>query len=61
MRIAVVADAPLEATYVLARDDAIAMDADKARAEFVFEPRQRFFEQKLALAGADRDVFQLSF
>ena len=59
VRVAVVVDAPLEAADVVARDEAIAVDADEARTELVLEPRQRFLEQVLALRGADRDVLEL--
>src|SRR3982751_6931343 len=60
MRIAVVAHTPLEAPHMLARDDAIAVDTNEARAEFVFETCQRFFEQEFALACTNRDVLELS-
>ncbi len=52
-------DAPLEAADEVARDEAIAVDAHEARAELLFEPRQRFLEQVLALRRADRDVLEL--
>ena len=50
VRVAVVADAPLEAADRVARDEAVAMHAHEARAELLLEPRQRLLEQELALA-----------
>ena len=50
VRVAVVADAALEAADRIARDEAVAMDAHEARAELVLELGQRLLEQVFALA-----------
>ena len=49
VRVAFVADAPLEAANRIAGDQAVAVDADETRAELLLEPRQRFLEQEFAL------------
>src|SRR5207249_7952232 len=59
MRIALVAHAALEAANRIARDEAVAMDADEARAEFLLELGKRLFQQELTLFRADRDVLEL--
>src|SRR5690242_11941017 len=59
MRVAIVVRAPLEAADEIARDEAVAMHAHEARAEFLLETRQRFLEQILALRCADRVVLEL--
>ena len=57
--VAVGADTPLEAANRLARDQAVAMNAHEARAEFLLQPGQRLFEQEFTISGSDRDVLQL--
>src|SRR2546425_10729745 len=59
MRIALRAHPPLETTYRFARHETVAMYAHKTRSELLFQPGQRLFQQKLAVAGADGDVFEL--
>src|ERR1022692_3649324 len=59
MSIAVGAHAALEAAYGLACDQAIAVNADEARTEFLFQPGKRFLEEKFAVGRAYGDVLEL--